>query len=297
MIRRTDVNVAKVFPLLPGRQDREHPGQWKRKPEDLPETWMGRVVIDGDKHDLRFPPFDPKGVIIGLRAKGNAMQADVKKLRVLTPDEYDRTLEEGKLTPAQQFMLSGIAARDSVHDSRMDDTALRRWLEKVAADFIHGEHLAGPWSSTIGADVWSFATSGKGVLGLRIDLGYPPMPKKVSEVLLSQWLEGMLGERRRAGVMTAAALLKVCGGVPRGTYNQNDPLWVRIGGTDFDGHLIASSLRGAYPSEQVRVDLMEDPWKRKDYPPMLLLFGSGWISSLLSRVGEADVPNERILFS
>jgi len=32
--------------------------------------WMGYPVIDGDKNDLRF--LDPKGVIVGLKAKGKA---------------------------------------------------------------------------------------------------------------------------------------------------------------------------------------------------------------------------------
>jgi len=36
----------------------------------LPATWGGRPVIDGDAHDLRF--LDPRGVIVGLRAKGRA---------------------------------------------------------------------------------------------------------------------------------------------------------------------------------------------------------------------------------
>lgn len=37
---------------------------------ELPQTWNGRPVIDGDVDDLRF--LDPAGVIIGLRAKGKA---------------------------------------------------------------------------------------------------------------------------------------------------------------------------------------------------------------------------------
>jgi hypothetical protein len=41
-----------------------------RRNGDLPETWNGVRVIDGDDHDLRF--LDPKGVIVGLRAKGAA---------------------------------------------------------------------------------------------------------------------------------------------------------------------------------------------------------------------------------
>lgn len=36
----------------------------------LPEVWHGYPVIDGDKSDLRFT--DPAGVIVGLKAKGNA---------------------------------------------------------------------------------------------------------------------------------------------------------------------------------------------------------------------------------
>ena len=36
----------------------------------LPETWNGYRVIDGDKHDLRH--LDPKGVVVGLVAKGSA---------------------------------------------------------------------------------------------------------------------------------------------------------------------------------------------------------------------------------
>jgi hypothetical protein len=38
----------------------------------LPETFKGRQVIDGDATDLRF--LDPRGVVVGLRAKGRAMR-------------------------------------------------------------------------------------------------------------------------------------------------------------------------------------------------------------------------------
>jgi hypothetical protein len=41
----------------------------KRK-DALPVNWKGIPVIDGDLDDLRF--MDPKGVIVGLRAKGRA---------------------------------------------------------------------------------------------------------------------------------------------------------------------------------------------------------------------------------
>jgi len=36
----------------------------------LPKTWLGYPVVDGDDTDLRF--LDPKGVVIGLKAKGQA---------------------------------------------------------------------------------------------------------------------------------------------------------------------------------------------------------------------------------
>jgi hypothetical protein len=36
----------------------------------VPETYLGRKVINGDETDLRF--LDPKGVIVGLKAKGKA---------------------------------------------------------------------------------------------------------------------------------------------------------------------------------------------------------------------------------
>lgn len=50
----SEVNVAVVFD--------------NKKP--MPETFLGRRVINGDESDLRF--LDPKNVIIGLKAKGPA---------------------------------------------------------------------------------------------------------------------------------------------------------------------------------------------------------------------------------
>ncbi len=50
------INVAMVFDTKRG--------------QPLPKTWAGYKVIDGDLSDLRFK--DPKGVIVGLRAKGRA---------------------------------------------------------------------------------------------------------------------------------------------------------------------------------------------------------------------------------
>lgn len=38
--------------------------------KELPAHFMGKQVVSGDEHDLRF--LDPKGVIVGLKAKGKA---------------------------------------------------------------------------------------------------------------------------------------------------------------------------------------------------------------------------------
>jgi hypothetical protein len=50
------INVAVVFNI--------------KKSEPLPKTYWGYKVINGDESDLRFK--DPKGVIVGLKAKGRA---------------------------------------------------------------------------------------------------------------------------------------------------------------------------------------------------------------------------------
>ena len=50
-------NVAAVFDV-------------KSRGGKVPATFMGRDVIDGDISDVRF--YDPKGVIVGLKAKGDA---------------------------------------------------------------------------------------------------------------------------------------------------------------------------------------------------------------------------------
>jgi len=50
------LNVATVFGL--------------KKTEAMPESYNGRPVFNGDDSDLRF--LDPKGVVVGLYAKGKA---------------------------------------------------------------------------------------------------------------------------------------------------------------------------------------------------------------------------------
>ena len=41
-----------------------------KKSQPLPEKYFSRIVINGDESDLRF--LDPKGVVVGLYAKGKA---------------------------------------------------------------------------------------------------------------------------------------------------------------------------------------------------------------------------------
>ena len=50
------LNIATVFGI--------------KKTEPMPETYLGMPVFNGDESDLRF--LDPKGVIVGLYAKGKA---------------------------------------------------------------------------------------------------------------------------------------------------------------------------------------------------------------------------------
>ena len=59
-LAQAGANVAAVFATKKGSK--------------LPKVWAGRRVIDGDVNDLRF--LDPKGRIVGLRAKGKAKQDD-----------------------------------------------------------------------------------------------------------------------------------------------------------------------------------------------------------------------------
>jgi len=56
VVKETSHNVAVVFK------------------DKLPDTFMGRRVIDGDVNDFRFD--DDKGVIVGLKAKGKAKKDD-----------------------------------------------------------------------------------------------------------------------------------------------------------------------------------------------------------------------------
>jgi hypothetical protein len=47
----------------------------------MPETFLGAPVVDGDESDLRF--LDPRGSIVGLRAKGQAVADDSGFVRTI----------------------------------------------------------------------------------------------------------------------------------------------------------------------------------------------------------------------
>lgn len=73
------VNVAVIFDTKRGRA--------------LPSTFYGMPVVDGDLTDLRY--LDPRGVVIGLRAKGKKAKADRSGMvvRVATLPASDRAVE------------------------------------------------------------------------------------------------------------------------------------------------------------------------------------------------------------
>jgi len=50
--------------------------------DSLPKRWLGKKVIDGTTHDMRF--LDPKGVIVGLVALGKAKKAGAESKFVVT---------------------------------------------------------------------------------------------------------------------------------------------------------------------------------------------------------------------
>lgn len=69
-----------------------------KKGADLPATWNGYEVVDGDLTDFR--PYDPKGTVVGLRWKNIANKADNDAVRnscfVVQPEETGLVNKEGK---------------------------------------------------------------------------------------------------------------------------------------------------------------------------------------------------------
>lgn len=47
-----------------------------------PATWKGFPVIDGDRHDLRMPALDGRGVVVGLTPKGRKAKASKSRFIV-----------------------------------------------------------------------------------------------------------------------------------------------------------------------------------------------------------------------
>ena len=76
---RHGLNVSVVFNV-------EYCPQHNRIGE-LPKTWRGFPVIDGDNHDLRHPDFDGRGNVLGLRFKGSRklLTQAIRRGFVVTP--------------------------------------------------------------------------------------------------------------------------------------------------------------------------------------------------------------------
>lgn len=67
--------------------------------KELPKTWWGYPVLDGDKEDLQY--LYPKGVIVGLRAKGKA--------------RYDTTGFAVNLNERKYFQRTGLPVKELVY--------------------------------------------------------------------------------------------------------------------------------------------------------------------------------------
>lgn len=57
-----------------------------KRAEDLPSVWLGREVINGDAHDLRF--LDKPGTIVGLKAKGPAKHDTSGFVQIVKRSDY-----------------------------------------------------------------------------------------------------------------------------------------------------------------------------------------------------------------
>lgn len=57
--------------------------------DNFPATWLGAKVVTGEESDLRF--LDPRGVIIGLKAKGEAKKEEIGGSFVIQIDRREKT--------------------------------------------------------------------------------------------------------------------------------------------------------------------------------------------------------------
>lgn len=258
--KHTKVNVAVIFDPKPGR------GETPAEPilyAELGKRFLGREVIDGDLHDLRF--LDPPNTVVGLRAKGRLRVA----MRVLD-------------SPGSGFVTPDWPMK--VNDSKLDPDRLREWLDAVAATRVdRNAAYAGPWSTQIGADTWSFATPAHTVLAIRADLGYPPMPSKVSRVVMDAWIETLMNSDRQvvgAGQVSDLARFMGGGGVKMkiGKAAETPTLPVIIGGRVFSSPLVASAIRGAPREEKIRVAMT--PSVVDSDKTALFIQGNGWLATV-----------------
>ena len=87
---------------------------------ELPETWWGFPVINGDTHDARF--LDPAGIIIGLLAKGFA-RVDTEGFTIRPCRHCARATEAMELISCEED-----THRTTVHQCRScNATVLARW--------------------------------------------------------------------------------------------------------------------------------------------------------------------------
>lgn len=88
---------------------------------EVPETWWGFPVINGDAHDARF--LDPAGVVVGLTAKGLA-RVDVHGFTI-RPCRVCRQ----PATPMELLTVTEDSHRTTVHQCRTcQATVTARWI-------------------------------------------------------------------------------------------------------------------------------------------------------------------------
>jgi hypothetical protein len=86
MAKQQGYNIAVVFDL--------------KKTQEMPETYYNRPVFNGDDSDLRF--LDPKGVVVGLYAKGKAK----KDTTGFVKSPYFSSLTVEKLSQLRQIRVA-----------------------------------------------------------------------------------------------------------------------------------------------------------------------------------------------
>ena len=98
---------------------------------DLPATWYGYRVIDGDKHDYRF--LDERGVVVGLRAKGEAKYKDIDFGFVIQPDDEGLDPNDPAVAQMQSYIsaFQGRLARGKIMKPGEKKEKYRAASEKI----------------------------------------------------------------------------------------------------------------------------------------------------------------------